>query len=127
MKKVKRGFTLIEMLVALVVVAMAGIIVSSTVGGIANQTFSIERRQVAHWVGENHLVRLKLQFGASTSTIPVGRDSERATMADRDWEVRTEIKETSYPKLRRVEVVVFELQDGKAIGPLDQLTAFIGS
>ncbi len=118
------GFTLIEMLVALVVVAMAGIVVSSSVSGVSNQTFSIERRQLAHWVGENHLVRLKLDLRQRASTPPTGRDTQRVDMAGRRWEVRTEIKQTTQPELRRIEVDVFELERGSPIGPLDHISAF---
>ncbi len=121
-----RGFTLIEMLVALVVVAMAGIVVSSTVGSISSQTFSLERRQLAHWVGENHLVRMKLEIRAADSVPPVGRSTERVQMAARDWELRTRVEQTTYPTLRRVEVEVYELEEGRPIGPLDQSTAFVG-
>ena len=128
MKRVTKlaAFTLIEMLIALVVVAMASIVVSGTVGGIAEQTFAIERRQVAHWVGENHLVRLKLRLAQGNTSVPTGRSTERARMAGRDWQIRTEIKETTYPTLRRVEVAVYELQRGEPIGPLDQTAGFLG-
>ena len=121
------AFTLIEMLIALVVVAMAGIVVSSTVGGISTQTFGIERRQMAHWVGENHLVRLKLDLRQRGGVPPEGRDTDRLRMGDRQWELRTEIKATTYPQLRRVEITVFELEEGRPVGPLDSLTAFVGS
>ena len=44
----------------------------------------------------------------------------------RDWEVRTEIVGTDHPWMRRVEVGVYELVDGEAVGPVDQLVAFVG-
>ncbi len=47
-------------------------------------------------------------------------------MANRQWLVERKIIETDTPWLHRVEVDVFELQDGDRIGPLEHMTAFIG-
>jgi general secretion pathway protein I len=121
-----RGFTLIEVLVALVVLAVAGFAVSARVGDVVNQTFSLERRTVAHWVAENHVNRMRLAAARSDEPIPVGRTRERVLMSGREWLLETEILDTPHPWLRRVEVRVSEVLDGREIGPLDQMTAFLG-
>ena len=121
-----RGFTLVEVLVALVVFAILGFTVSSRVGEVVNQTFSLERRTVAHWVAENHLNRLRIGALTSNEALPTGRRSERAYMADREWRLDVEVENTSHPWLRRVAVAVSEIRDSEEIGPLDQITAFVG-
>ena len=120
------AFTLVEVLIALVVFAILGFTVSSRVGEVVNQTFSLERRTVAHWVAENHLNRLRIASLASDEALPTGRRSERAYMADREWRLDVEVDNTSHPWLRRVEVEVFEIRDSEEIGPLDQVSAFVG-
>ena len=42
-----RGFTLIEMLLAVVVIAVVGITISTAIGGVAGQTYALERRTMA--------------------------------------------------------------------------------
>ena len=123
----KAGFTLIEMLVAMLILATAGIIVSSTVSSVANQSFAIERRQLAHWVADDYLTRLRLERRAKPAEMPEGRDTIRIDNAGRRFELRREVKATGHPWVRRVEVDVFELDgSGKATGPLDHQAAFVG-
>lgn len=121
-----RGFTLLEMLLAVIIIAVVGITISTAVGGVANQTFSLERRTVAHWVGQNQLHRLRISLRNEAKVLPEGRDSTRIFMGRRDWEVRTAITATESPVMRRVEVDVYELQDGERVGPFDHSVAFVG-
>ena len=124
------GFTLLEMLLALTVIAIVGITVSNSIGNVAGQSFSLERRTMAHWVGQNHMTRLRLQQRATTATgprpVPTGKDSVRLSMGDRDWEVQSEITTTTVPGMFRVELEVYELVDDDVRGPIDQVVAFLG-
>jgi general secretion pathway protein I len=124
--KINRGFTLLEMLLAVVVIAVVGITISTAIGGVANQTFSLERRTVAHWVGQNQLHRLRISLRNEAQVLPEGRDSTRLFMGGRDWEVRTAITATDSPVMRRVEVDVYEFRDGDRNGPYDHSVAFVG-
>ncbi|MEZ5597625.1 MAG: type II secretion system minor pseudopilin GspI [Pseudomonadales bacterium] len=120
------GFTLIELLIAMVVLAIAGIIVSTTVGNVASQTFTMERRLVAHWVAEDYLTRVRLTRH-NGSEISEGRDIKRIDNGGRRWELRSEIKATNHPMVKRMELSVYEISpEGKAIGPLDSQSAFLG-
>jgi general secretion pathway protein I len=125
-QQIARGFTLIEMLVAMVIIAVVGIAVSTAIGGVANQTYSLERRTLAHWVGQNQVNRLRMQQRGENKVIAEGKDSVRVLMGDRDWEVVTQIKATDSPLMRRVEIEVFELLEGDRVGPFDVLIAFVG-
>lgn len=121
-----RGFTLIEVLVALLVFSILGFAVTSRVGDIVHQTFSIERRTVAHWVADNHVARLRIAAQASNEALPTGRTQERIFMGGREWRLEVAVEDTSHPWLRRVEVAAFEVVDDRPVGPIDQMLVFVG-
>jgi general secretion pathway protein I len=121
-----RGFTLIEVMVALLVFSILGFTVSSRIGDVVNQTFNIERRTVAHWVADNHLNRLRIDARSTDEVLPSGRTQERVLMGGREWRLEIEVEDTSHPWLKRVDVDVFEVVDSQPIGPIDNMIAFVG-
>ncbi len=120
------GFTLLEMLIAVVIIAVVGTTLSTAIGGVAGQTYSLERRTLANWISQDQLPRLRLDLRINPRPLPEGNTKTRLTMGARDWEVETVITATDLPLLRRVEVEVFEYQDGTRKGPYDRLVAFLG-
>ena len=121
-----KGFTLLEMLLAVIVIAVVGTTISSAISGVAGQTFSLERRTIAHWIGQNQLHQLRISLRQQPRALPEGKDTTRVYMGERDWEVVTEVKATDSPLLRRVEVDVFELREGERFGPFEHGVAFVG-
>ncbi len=120
------GFTLIEMLIALVVLSLTGLVVATAVGNVAAQTWSVERRTVAHWVAENQLARIQLSRLNNPSPVTSGRQSETVILGGRRWRVRQSLTSTSHPTLYRVEIAVHELVGGEEVGPLSRSVSFIG-
>jgi general secretion pathway protein I len=121
------GFTLIEVMIALVVFAVAGFAVSARVGDVVNQTFALERRTVAHWVAMNQLARMRMTSEQDAAALPTGRSRERVMMGGREWMLEVEIEDTSHPLLRRVELDVFAVERGDEVGPIDHLAGFLGT
>ena len=122
----RAGFTLIEVLVALMVFAIVGFAVTSRVGDIVNQTFGLERRTVAHWVAENHLNRMRIARRSTTEPIVTGRDRERVLMSGREWHLDIDVQDTEHPWVRRVEIDVYEVVDDVDIGPIENMSSYIG-
>ena len=122
-----RGFTLLEMLIAIAITGVIGAAVSTAVGGVANQTRGLEQRTVASWIASNHLTRMRMLQRREPQSLPEGTKQTRLVFADRQWEVETEVKSTDHPWIRRVEVSVFEATDeaGRQ-GPYGQLSGFLG-
>ena len=122
-----RGFTLIEMLLAIVIIGVVGTTVATATAGVANQMYALERRTIANWVASNQLTRLHLaQEQQLSQPISKGKKTLRFYMGNRQWLVEQQISETETPWLSRVEIDVYELQDGERVGPLDHTTAFLG-
>ena len=121
-----RGFTLIELMVALAVVAIVATAVLVQGGETAAQTYSMERRALARWTLENEIERARLAQVVNPGPLAIGTNRRRVSLGARDWLVVEDTIETSHPWLRRVEYSVFAVEDGREVGPVDTLTAFIG-
>lgn len=125
-RKTRRGFTLVEMLIAVIILAVVGTTLSTAVGSVSGQTFVLERRALAHWIAQNEINRLRIDLQVNPRVLPEGRDSSKVYMADREWDVLTEILSTDNPVIRRVEVDVYEVYEGERQGPFEHSIAFLG-
>lgn len=102
-----RGFTLIEIMVALAVVALA---LASGVQASGALTRLAERQQVqvlAQLCAENELAKVRL-----SRTLPaVGTSESRCEQAGTALEVRADVAPTPNPNFRRVDVRVQQPND----------------
>lgn len=96
------GFTLIEVMVALVIVALGMVAVNAQLGRYAAGAAHIEEKTLASWIATNKLAEL----GVQEAWPEVGDDEEEIEFAGRLWVCRTEVSETQVPNLRRVDVSV---------------------
>ncbi|HAL41508.1 MAG TPA: type II secretion system protein GspI [Gammaproteobacteria bacterium] len=125
-QRARGGFTLIEMLIALTLIAIVGTTVATATGRVATQTYSLERKTVANWVASNHLSRMRLQQRQYPEVLNEGTSEVSVLMAQREWEVLTTISSTDHPWLRRIEIDVYEIQQDSRQGPIHHLTGFLG-
>ena len=98
------GFTLIEVLVALAIVAVALSAGMRALAQGADGASSLKARTLALWVAENRLARAQLDVSAHGATAASG-DETQAGMA-LAW--RQTIGTTPNPAFRRIEIVVTE-------------------
>ncbi|NKI35669.1 type II secretion system minor pseudopilin GspI [Wenzhouxiangella sp. XN79A] len=95
------GFTLVEVLVALAVVALALGALIRTTGQAADTQYEAEQRTLALWVASNRLAELSLAAG-----LEAGRSSGRTRMGGRDWRWQTDISAAPGGELWRIDVTV---------------------
>lgn len=114
-----RGFTLIEVLVALAVVALALLALTRAATVQVRSFDGLQERTLAGWVAANTLAETRL-----TDAFPsTGRSEGRTRLGDRDWRWTREVQSTPNPGIRRVEVRVFAA-DAKE--PSASLSGFAG-
>ena len=101
----KGGFTLIEVMVALVIVAMALPALLMQIGAMANSSLHAREVMIATWVAENKLQETNLTLQLQR-IVPSGRQADDVEMAGEhwDWEIQTE--PTAIPGLLRLRVSV---------------------
>jgi len=118
--KTHSGFTLLEVLVALAVLAIALSAVTQSIGVQANNAAYLRDRSLAHWVAVNRLTELRLQ---AIWPAP-GKTEGQAAQGHRDWYWQQTVEETLDTELRRVIVQVRYPRE--ATEPLATVTGFIG-
>ena len=96
------GFTLIEVLVALVIVALGMGAVLSSLTSAADTTIRLREKSFANWVGLNQLAttRLKQLFPA------LGKSEGDVDFANARWHWRQTVEAMQIPGIRRITVEV---------------------
>ena len=118
-----RGFTLVEVMVALAIVAIALPALLMALYQQIDDTAYLRDKTLAYMVAENKLAEIRLVIG-STRNLSAGKDSGLASMADRDWYWWVETKATEVEKFFRVDITV-SLDEEQQEQPLYTLSAFM--
>ncbi len=96
------GFTLLEVLIALAVLAISSLAIIGQVGQNLSRVQQLQLQTTAIVAAENQMAMIQISpdwpgLGVRTSTV---------TLADAQWLVETDVSTTSDPWLRKVEVTV---------------------
>lgn len=116
----KKGFTLIEIMVALAIITIAlGAIIENTTASNMNAQY-LRDKTVAGWIAMNQLalVRAKRQWSSSSSK------QGEVEMAGQQWQWKIDFVKTDDVNMKRLNVQVSRLDDEK---PLVTLSGFMGN
>lgn len=102
-----RGFTLLEVLVALVIVGTALGASLRAVGGLTQNSSDLRGSMMATWSAENRLTQIRL----ANEWPPLGRRSFECPQGELRMTCQEEVFATPNPSFRRVEVSVFDSSD----------------
>lgn len=115
------GFTLIEVLVALTVIAFALSAIIRAVGVMTANTAHLKEKTYAHWIAMNRVAELRV-----TKAWPsVGNSNDDVEMFGQEWRWMQKVSQLAISEhVRQVEVSVIH-RNGDEDYPLTKLTAFL--
>lgn len=116
-----KGFTLIEVLVAVAVLAIA---MAAVIGAMARQAGNagyLKQKTVAMWVAHNRLAELQLQREKPDT----GRSDGKVEMGGIEWRWDVAVVKTQDARLLRVDIEVRGPGQTEQEGALAQLSGFL--
>ncbi len=97
-----RGFTLLEVLVAVAVIAVAFTGILGVVGQAADSAGSLRDRTYAMWLAQNRLVQHQLEKDWPSISTKTGTSD----FAGDEWQWEEQIQSSQHQDIRRIEILV---------------------
>ncbi len=116
-----RGFTLLEVLIALVVLALALLALMRTAATQTDAFADLRERTLAGWLAQNVIAETRL-----ANPLPAaGRSNGQRRFAGRDWRWELDVQSTQAPSIRRLDVRIATASAPAA--PVVQMSGFTGT
>ena len=115
------GFTLLEVLIALAVLALSMGAAIKAASDYSNNQAYLRDRTIAMWVARNVLVR----FQVENEWPRVGERKGTEEMGKREWRWLGVISQTEEAELRRLDVKVFAMDGEDDESPISVLSGFL--
>lgn len=116
----QRGFTLLEVMVALTIVALSLTAIAANMSQMIDAANSMRNRTYASWIAQNRIAELRL----APQVPEVSTTSGEVEYANTDWEWRAVVSESGVEDLYRVDVSVSLVGSE---GAIRTITGFIGA
>jgi general secretion pathway protein I len=121
-KRLAHGFTLIEVIVAMIVIGLGMLGVIQAVSQTASNSGYLRDKTIAHWVAMNRLTEIRLQ-----KTAPgIDKTSDEVEMAGRRWKWTMNVTQTPVATIRRIDISV-RPSEAKEGASLASVTGFYGT
>ena len=105
-----RGFTLLEVMIALTIFAAMAMVISDTASQSASSLIHLQDKTLAAMVAENRMAELRLN-----GLPPQGERNDQLSMAGRDWLITSKVEKTEFPDTHRVTIEVSDATNKDAI------------
>ena len=115
----QRGFTLLEVMVALLIIALSLTGMAVTMGAMLDNATSLRERTYASWIAQNKIVEIRAS-GVVPETKTTSGDIEYASS---EWTWEATVSETGVEGLLRIDVAVSRPD---ADGEIRKVTGFVG-
>lgn len=116
-----RGFTLLEVLVALAILAISAAAVLRQTQLSIKQQQQLELKSYALWMADDVLATLLAQ----NQWPPLGRHQQTQTFQNQQWQITTDVQPAADARLRKIDIGIAIVGEGDE-KPLLQLTTYRG-
>ncbi len=117
-----RGFTLLEVLVALAILALsAAAVLRQTQLGVKQQ-YELEMKSTALWIADDVLAAVLVQ----PQWPPLGRSEQKQSFQGQEWVVTTDVQATPDPMMRKIEISIGAAARDQNAPALLSMTAYRG-
>ncbi|MFT6372185.1 MAG: general secretion pathway protein I [Gammaproteobacteria bacterium] len=103
-----KAFTLLEVMVALVVISVTMGAIITSAGSSTAVASRLKEKTVANWVAQNQITLYRAKNIWTTSTLS---QNGKVEMLDVEWHWRMKINKTDDPSLHKIEVEVYLVDD----------------
>lgn len=117
----EKGFTLLEVLVALTIIVLALGAALNVAGESMQNTGYLKQKTIAHWVAVNKVTEWRIE----RKWPRVGRQTGTEIMANQEWRWEILTNETPDKDVKRLEVLVYVEGSGSE-NPIIRHSAFLG-
>lgn len=119
--RIEAGFTLLEVLVALVIVGLGLMAVFSQLNQSLVTASLLRERTLAHWVAMDRIAELRL-----AGELPdIGETSDDIAMAGIEWSYMLKFSDVGIENFRRVDVTVSFADDPDRV--ISEMAGFLGT
>lgn len=116
-----RGFTLIEVVVALAIVAVGMLAVFKTIGDTARNVNELRDRSLAEWIADNRITEIRV----SGQMPSVDETAGELDFGNQHWHWLTKVSQTQVEGIRRIDVSVRREEDPEGAS-IVTLSGFVG-
>jgi len=116
------GFTLIEVMVALAILAVVAVAASRASSAYLNSVEVLRTRTLAHFVAQNAAADLRIQESWLTANSTQTMDAQ-----GRAWQVAMTVNSTLSPALKEVNISVAPIIDGQVRSAVTDINVILGN
>lgn len=118
----QHGFTLLEVLVALAILALVMVVLGQTLGSAIRAYDHLDMKTRAWLVASDKMVEMQVYARWPA----VGTQTEKLTRDGEDWQLTTQVSKGPFNGTRRVDIAVTLQQDAGKGGALYTLSGLLG-
>lgn len=123
MKASLRGFTLLEVMIALLIFSIGSIALTKAMSQVVGQQSRLEQKTFAGWIADNKFKQIIAVDGFPD----IGETRQEIEYARRQWQVEEKVIKTPNPLMRRIEITVSLLdKEDNSSRPVHSITGFTG-
>lgn len=120
-KKLK-GFTLLEVVIALMVFALIGTSIQKVTSQTITQYERIRLKTIANWIAENKMAEVRLSEG-----LPATRETKEDLEYGKDhWKIVSKVTKTADVNFNRVDLVIFHKKGDDQFEEGNQILTYSG-